>query len=105
MKGMNNGMMMMGGEATPENLRKAKAIIEEMLGEKKPSGCCGCNCTNTRKQILDKVKAEQKVCRDTIGNFVCDQINSLLYLARIEDIDINICGEVEYNSDLEEIIF
>lgn len=105
MKGMNNGMMVMGGEATPENLRIARGMINKLLGEDKPASCSGCNCTNMRKQILDKVEAEQKAKRDNIGKWVCDQINSLLYLAHTEGIDVSDCSEIAYDSDLEEITF
>lgn len=105
MKGMNNGMMVMGGEATPENLRKARLIINSMLGEDKPTGCSGCNCINVRKQLLGEFNAEQKARRDNIGKWVCDQINSLLYLAHTEGIDVSDCSEIAYDSDLEEITF
>lgn len=105
MKGMNNGMMVMGGEATPENLRKARLVINSMLGEDKPTGCSGCNCINVREQLLGKVNAEQKARRDSIGSWVCDQINSLLHLAHTEGIDVSDCSTIEYDSDLEEITF
>lgn len=104
MKGMNNGMMMMGGEATPENLRVARAMINKLLGEDKPAGCSGCNCTNMRKQILDKVEAEQKTKRDAIGEYIASQFNALIDLAAEVGIEPPF-EEAEYDSDLEEITF
>lgn len=104
MKGMNNGMMMMGGEATPENLRRAKALIEEILGEDKPAGCSGCNCTNVRKQILDKVEAEQKAKRDAVGEYIASQFNALIDLAAEVGIGPPF-EEAEYDPETEEIFF
>ena len=102
MKGMNNGMMVMGGEATPENLRRAKLIIESMLGEDKPTGCSGCNCTNVRKQILDKVEAEQKAKRDAVGEYIASQLNALIDLAAEVGIDPSF-EEAEYDPETEVI--
>lgn len=102
---LSNGIMTMGGEVTPENLRKAKLVIDTMLGENKPTECSGCNCINVQEQLLGKVNAEQKARRDNIGSWVCDQINSLLYLAHTEGIDVSDCSDIEYDSDFEEITF
>lgn len=102
MKGMNNGMMVMGGEATPENLRIARGMINKLLGEDKPTGCSGCNCTNLKKQILDKVEAEQKAKRDAIGEHIASQLNALLNLATEVGID-SLCAEAEYDPETETI--
>jgi hypothetical protein len=103
MKGMNNGMMVMGGEATPENLRKARLIINSMLGEDKPTGCSGCNCTNIKKQILDEVEAEQKAKRDAIGEYIASQFNALIDLAAEVGIEPPFEG-AEYDSEFEAIV-
>ena len=102
MKETNKGIMMMGGEATPENLRKARLIINSMLGEDKPTGCSGCNCTNMRKQILDKVEAEQKAKRDAIGEYIASQLNALIDLAAEVGIDPSF-EEAEYDPETEVI--
>lgn len=101
---MSNGMMTMGGEVTPENLRIARGMINKLLGEDKPTGCSGCNCTNVRKQILDKVEAEQKAKRDAIGEYIASQFNALIDLAAEVGIEISSGIEAEYSSENERIL-
>lgn len=105
MKETNKGIMMMGGEATPENLRRAKRIIEELLGE---SGCnsmdCGeCNCTKMAKQMIDTINAKQKAKKDAVGKVIALQLNALLDLAAENGIVVPL-DTVKYNSIFEEIV-
>lgn len=105
MRSTGKSVMAMGGEATPENLRKAKLVIDSMLGENKPTGCSGCNCTNVRKQILDKVEAEQKAKRDAIGEYIASQFNALIDLAAEVGIEPPLDEEVVYDAEIETILF
>lgn len=104
MKGMNNGMMVMGGEATPENLRKARLIINSMLGEDKPTGCSGCNCVDVRKQLLGEFNVEQKAKRDAVGEYIASQFNALIDLAAEIGIEPPF-EEAEYDPETEGILF
>ena len=96
-------MMMMGGEATPENLRVARAMNNKMLGEDKPAGCSGCNCINVRKQLLGEFNAEQKAKRDAIGEYIASQFNALIDLAAEIGIEPPF-EEAEYDFETEEIL-
>lgn len=99
---LSNGMMTMGGEATPENLRIARAMINKLLGEDKPTGCSGCNCINVKEELLGKVNAEQKAKRDAIGEYIASQFNALFDLAAEVGIDPPF-EEAEYDPETEEI--
>lgn len=96
-------MMVMGGEATPENLRIAKAMINKLLGEDKPTGCSGCNCINVKEQLLGKVNAERKATRDAVGEYIASQFNALINLAAEIGIEPPF-EEAEYDFETEEIL-
>ena len=95
-------MMVMGGEATTENLRIAKAMINKLLGEDKPTGCSGCNCINVKEQLLGKVNAERKATRDAVGEYIASQLNALIDLAAEVGIDPSF-EEAEYDPETEVI--
>ena len=84
---MTNGMMMMGGEATPANLRKAKAIINEMLGENDKSKCCKDCCVKNKR-----------LAQNVIGKYIAEQINELLALAEENGIDVDI-SDIVFNEE------
>lgn len=108
MRSTGKSMMAMGGEATPENLRKARLVINSMLGENKPTGCSGCNCINVQEQLLGRVNpvnAEQKAKRDAIGEYIASQFNALIDLAAEVGIEPPLDEEVVYDPVLETILF